>query len=99
MAVYRSLDPRIISYSRSHEELYQFMWQSPSCSCITQYEIQFVGNCFTAQPITVFTGNIRTSASIVIIHNVLMEINCYLCVRAELHDGSHSCYSPPVCSY
>lgn len=88
--------PSVIGYSRPHGVLvssYKFTWKSARCNDdgIVQYQIQFTESCSTMQPVTVLTGNNRTSTIVVI--PSCAATDCYFRVRAELTDGSFTDYS------
>ena len=61
---------------------------------IVQYEVQFTESCLSSQPLTVLTGNNRTSATVVIPSCSVTD--CYARVRAELTDGTFTDYSACV---
>lgn len=91
--------PIFIGYSRPHGvsvSVYNITWQSLSCHAgsITQYEVNFFGNCSTTPPVSLFTGSNKTSALIVSTHCLIG--GCYVRIRGELIDGSFTDYSPCV---
>ena len=91
--------PLLTGYSRPHGasiSVYNLTWQSLSChsGSIAQYQVNFVGNCSTTPPVSLFTGSNRTTILIVSPHCLLG--GCYVRVRGELTDGSFTEYSPCV---
>lgn len=88
--------PIITGYTRPHGTLvYNFTWKLSTChSNINQFEIQFVESCSITQPVTVSTGNNRTTTLIVI--PSCAASGCYVRVRAEMTDQMFTNYSPCV---
>ena len=92
--------PAITSYSRPYEALmltYNLTWRSAICNSasVIQYQIQVAGSCTTGstQPLTILTGNNKTTALLVI---PSCDTSCYLQIRAEMSDLSHTDYSSCV---
>ena len=75
---------------------YKVTWKSFGChdGSIVQYQVQYTESCSTTQPVTILTGNNKTSTTVVIPSCSVTD--CYVRVRAVLTDGSFTYYSPCV---
>jgi hypothetical protein len=73
---------------------YNLTWQPASCNVgnIIQYKIQFVESCAATQPLTIQTGNNKTTALIVV--PFCADTGCYLRISAQLNDLTQTEYSP-----
>ena len=74
--------------------IYNLTWQPAVCNMdnIVQYRIQFVESCTATQPVTIQTGNNKTTTLIAV--PSCADTGCYLRINAQLSDSSHTEYSP-----
>lgn len=91
--------PFITGYSRPYGasvSLFEFTWKSAACNdgSVLQYQLQYADSCSTRLPVTILTGNNKTSTTIAIPSCAAMD--CYIRIRAELNDGSFTDYSSCV---
>ena len=64
------------------------MWKSAACNdgSILQYQLQYAESCSTILPVTIQTGNNKTSTTVAIPPSCTAT-DCYVRVRAQLNDG------------